>query len=54
MRDNTLNRDNSDTRDTCGHITNTGHDMAGTRRALSDWYIHYDRRIDANRRCAGG
>ena len=51
MRDN---EDHSGTRDTCGHMTNTGHDMAGTRRALSDWFIHNDCRTDANRRCAGG
>ena len=51
--DNRLHRDSySDTRDTCGHITNTGHAMAHTRRALSDWFIHNDRRTCANRRCA--
>ena len=53
VRDNEDNRDHSDTRDTCRHMTNTGHDMAGTRRALSDGYIPYDRRTDLNRRCAG-
>ena len=54
--DNRLNREHcySDTRDTCGHTTNTGHDMAHTFKAFSDGYIHNDRRTDANRRCAGG
>ena len=46
MRDNTLNRDNSDTRDTCGHITNTGHDMAHSFKVFSDWFVHNDRRTD--------
>ena len=54
--DNRLNRDHSysDTRDTCGRITNIGHGMAHTFKAFSDGYIHNDRRTDANRRCAGG
>ena len=52
--DNRDNMDHSDTRDTCRYITNTGHAMAHTRMALSDWFTHNDRRTDANRRCAGG
>ena len=45
--DNRRNRDDRDARDICGHITNTGHDMAHTFKAFSDGYIHNDRRTDA-------
>ena len=47
MRDNRLNRDHGDTRDTCGHTTNIGHDMAHRFKVSSDWFIHNDRRTDA-------